>query len=130
LKAANSIAGIHFGSSVGIDGSLIVAGAPDEGSSATTVTQGTSASSNTSATSAGAAYLFRVSASTWFELAYLKAPNAQANDAFGGSCAISGSSLAVGATLEDSSQTTVTNGQTASADNSSTDSGAVYLFNR
>lgn len=130
LKAANSGSGDHFGTSVGIDGSLIVVGSPDENASDTSVIQGSTASSNTSATSAGAAYLYRVSGTTWSELAYLKAPNAEASDAFGNACAISGSSLAIGATLEDSNQSTITNGLTASSDNSKSGAGAVYLFNR
>jgi hypothetical protein len=130
LKAANSKAGIHFGTSVAIDGSLIVVGAPDESANDTTVTQGSTASSNVSASSAGAAYLFRRASTVWSELAYLKAPNSNASDAFGGACAISGSSLAIGAALEDSNQTSITNGATASSDNSTSASGAVYLFNR
>jgi hypothetical protein len=130
LKAANSSAGAHFGTSVGLDGSLALVGSPDENANDTTVTQGSTASSNSSAASAGAAYLYRRSGTAWSELAYLKAPNTDSGDAFGGTCAISGSSLAVGAALEDSAQTTITNGATASAGNTSADSGAVYLFNR
>jgi hypothetical protein len=130
LKAANSRAGDHFGTSVGIDGTLVLVGSPNESANDTTVTQGSTASSNVSASSAGAAYLFRRSGTAWSELAYLKAPNSDASDTFGASCAISGSSLAVGASLEDSSQSTITNGADASPDNSSADSGAAYLFNR
>ncbi len=130
LKAANSTAGNHFGTSVAIEGSLILVGAPDENASDTSVIQGGTASSNLSASSSGAAYLYRRTGTSWAELAYLKAPNTDSGDALGASCAISGSSLAVGATLEDSSQTTITNGASASANNSSLNSGAVYLFNR
>ena len=60
--------------------------------------------------------------------AYLKAPNAGALDEFGFSVAVSGDTVAVGADAEDSNQTTITNGQTANADNSTSDSGAVYIF--
>lgn len=130
LKAANSRTGDHFGTSVGLDGSLVLVGSPNESANDTTVTQGSTASSNVSASSAGAAYLFRRSGTAWSELAYLKAPNSDAGDTFGISCAISGSSLAVGSSLEDSSQSTITNGAGASSDNSSADSGAAYLFNR
>jgi hypothetical protein len=62
--------------------------------------------------------------------AYLKAPNAEANDFFGGSVAVSGDTVAVGANFEDSNQTTITNGTTASADNSAASAGAVYIFRR
>ena len=42
--------------------------------------------------------------------------------------AVSGDTIVVGAFLEDSNQTTITNGTTASADNSATNAGAVYVF--
>ena len=44
------------------------------------------------------------------------------------SVTLSGDTLAVGAYGEDSNQTTITNGTTASADNSNEDSGAAYVF--
>ena len=62
--------------------------------------------------------------------AYLKAPNAEANDIFGYSVAVSGDTVAVGASFEDSNQTTITNDATASADNSAISAGAVYIFVR
>ena len=60
--------------------------------------------------------------------AYLKAPNAESNDYFGVSVAASGTTVVVGASHESSSQTSVTNGATASADNSAANSGAGYVF--
>ena len=36
----------------------------------------------------------------------------------------------MGARLEDSNQTTITNGSSASGDNSNIDSGAVYVYKR
>ena len=62
--------------------------------------------------------------------AYLKAPNVDPDDNFGYSVAVSGDTVAVGAIYEDSNQTTITNGPTASADNSATNAGAVYIFRR
>ena len=58
----------------------------------------------------------------------MKAANADASDGFGWSVSLSGDTLAVGAIGEDSNQTTITNGSTASADNSSRSSGAVYVY--
>ena len=43
---------------------------------------------------------------------------------------MSGDTLAVGAQGEDSNQTTITNGATASGDNSNGNSGAVYIYKR
>ena len=62
--------------------------------------------------------------------AYLKAPNAGANDLFGWSVAVSGDTVAVGAYLEDSNQTTITNGTTTNADGGAGNAGAVYIFRR
>ena len=67
---------------------------------------------------------------TWVQEAYLKAPNAEAYDSFGSSVAVSGDTVAVGAYNEDSNQTTITNGVTASADNTASSAGAVYIFVR
>ncbi|MDH5657206.1 MAG: FG-GAP repeat protein [Spirochaetia bacterium] len=66
----------------------------------------------------------------WTHQAYLKAPNAKNNDQFGGSFSIDGNTAIVGALTEDSSQTTITNGTTASADNSAGNAGAAYVFVR
>ncbi|MGE8723012.1 FG-GAP repeat protein [Leptospira terpstrae] len=75
---------------------------------------------------------FRVSNSPklWETQAYLKASNAEANDLFGNSVAISGDTIVVGAFNESSNQTTITNGAIASSDNSASASGAAYVFFR
>ncbi|HMW05086.1 MAG TPA: FG-GAP repeat protein [Leptospiraceae bacterium] len=130
LKAPNAGAGDEFGQSVSIDGDTIVVGARNESSNQTTITNGTTASSDNSAPQAGAAYVFRRTGNTWVNEAYLKAPNAGAGDDFGFPVAISGDTVVVGARLEDSNQTTITNGTTASPDNSAADSGAAYVFRR
>jgi hypothetical protein len=59
--------------------------------------------------------------------AYLKASNAEADDQFGFSVAISGDTLVVGAWGEDSSATGVNGNQ---SDNSAGSSGAAYVFVR
>jgi len=59
--------------------------------------------------------------------AYLKASNADSNDLFGYSMALSGDTLVVGAYLEDGFATGVDGNQ---ADNSADGSGAVYVFVR
>src|SRR5258706_878753 len=59
--------------------------------------------------------------------AYLKASNTGPGDRLGGSVAISGDTMVVGAYLEDSSATGVNGNQ---SDNNAVDSGAVYVFVR
>jgi ketosteroid isomerase-like protein len=140
LKASNAQANDNFGISVAISGSTIVVGARYEDSNQTTITNddgcpGTApgcSADNNSATNSGAVYVFKRDGSgNWIQDAYLKASNAEADDYFGSSVAISGSTIAVGASNEDSNQTTITNADgSASSNNSATDSGAVYVFKR
>lgn len=130
LKAPNADAGDFFGWSVAIWGNTAVVGAYNESSSQTTVTNGTTASADNSATASGAAYIFKRSGSTWGQEAYLKAPNADASDRFGSSVSISGDTVIVGAFGEASNQSAITNGGTASANNSAGSSGAAYVFKR
>jgi trimeric autotransporter adhesin len=59
--------------------------------------------------------------------AYAKASNTEAGDRFGGDVALDGDTLAVGAWGEDSAAQGIDGDQ---ADNSATDSGAVYVFRR
>ncbi|MDW8307136.1 MAG: FG-GAP repeat protein, partial [Leptospiraceae bacterium] len=85
---------------------------------------------NDAASNSGAVYVFkRDSSGDWIQDAYLKASNAEGSDFFGRSVAISGSTIVVGADLEDSNQTTITNADgSASGVNGATDAGAVYVF--
>ncbi|TGM09482.1 hypothetical protein EHQ86_02330 [Leptospira yasudae] len=130
IKASNADIADYFGNTIAIDGDTIAVGAYQESSAQTTITNGTTASSDNSADSSGAVYVYRRNGAVWAQEAYLKAPNAEAYDYFGYSLAISGDTLVVGAYLESSSDTTITNGTTASADNSAASSGAVYVFRR
>ena len=130
LKAPNAEAGDKFGAVVAISGDTIVVGASAEESAQTSITNGSGASGDNSATESGAVYVFVRSGTTWSQQAYLKAPNAEASDRFGGTVAISGDTIVVGASDEESAQTTITNGNSASGDNSAASAGAVYVFVR
>jgi hypothetical protein len=130
LKAPNAASGDVFGRAVAISGDTIVVGALGEDSNQTTITNGTTASANNSVNEAGAAYVFVRSGTTWTQQAYLKAPNAGGGDEFGSAVAISGDTIVVGASGEDSNQTTITNDTSASADNSASEAGAAYVFVR
>ncbi|TGK34607.1 hypothetical protein EHQ12_10195 [Leptospira gomenensis] len=130
IKAANSDIADYYGNALALDGDTLVVGAYLECSNQTTVTNGAGASTDNSADSSGAVYVYRRSGAGWEQEAYIKAPNAEANDSFGYTVAISGNTIVVGAYLESSSQTTITNGTTASADNSSPAAGAAYVFRR
>ena len=124
LKASNSDVFDDFGRSVAITGDTVLVGAPFEDSNATGV-NGDEANDDLDA--AGAAYVFVRTGTTWSQQAYLKASNTNSNDRLGGSVAISGDTVVVGAPLEDSNATGVDGDQ---SDNSTSDAGAAYVFVR
>ena len=124
LKASNAEANDSFGNSVAVSGDTVVIGAYREDSNATTVGGD---GENNSAVASGAAYVFARSGSTWTQEAYLKASNAEANDNFGSSVAVSGDTAVIGAIGEASNATTVGGNGT---DNSAVASGAAYVFTR
>jgi hypothetical protein len=128
IKASNTGVGDHFGISVALsgDGSTLGVGAPHERSIATGI--GGNQADN-SLSNAGAVYVFTRSGGAWLQEAYIKASNADWEDEFGISVALSGdgSTLAVGAWLERSNATGIGGDQ---ADNSAIYAGAVYVFTR
>jgi hypothetical protein len=134
IKASNSGVDDTFGGSVALssDGNTMAVGAQNEDSNASGVGGD---ETNDGATNSGAVYVFaRGTGGAWTQQAYLKASNTDADpafaeDFFGLSVAISadGSTLAVGATREDSIATGVNGDET---DNSAQFAGAVYVFTR
>ena len=135
FKASNAEPNDRFGSAVAVsaDGSTIAVSALEEDSAATGV-GGDQA--NNDAEASGATYVFSDSSGAWVQEAYVKAPNAEADDYFGHALALSGdgSRLAVSAIREDGGIAGI-NGDPN--DNSlpgngsrSTGTGAVYVYTR
>jgi len=127
VKASNTNASDLFGGlAASADGSTLAVGAYPEASNATGI-DGNQA--DNSAIASGAVYIFTRSGSSWSQQAYIKASNSGAGDQFGYSIALSfdGSTLAVGAQTEDSNAIGIGGDE---ANNSGTDSGAVYVFTR
>ena len=122
--------GDEFGRSVAISGDTLVVGATREDSNATGVNGDPS---DNSALDSGAAYVFTRNGATWSQQAYLKASNtggadqsgAGLGDSFGGSVAIAGNTVVVGAAAEDSNSTGINGDQ---FDDSAEDAGAAYVF--
>jgi hypothetical protein len=79
LKGSDTIAGDQFGFSVAISGTTVVVGSPIR------------------ANNAGSAYVFNKSATGWKQVAELKGSDTVAEDYFGSSAAISGTTVVVGA---------------------------------
>lgn len=128
IKASNTEASDSFGTDISIsnDGNTLAISASGEDSNATGI-NGNEADNSMS--SAGAVYVFTRTGSSWSQQAYIKASNTNTNDNFGYSLAISGdgNTVAVGAYTEDSNATGINGLQT---DNSSSASGATYVFTR
>ncbi|MGP9832004.1 hypothetical protein [Marinobacter sp. NSM] len=128
IKALNPNANANFGFSVALsaNGDVLAVGAINEGSSATGIDGD---SSDTSSPNSGAVYVYSRSAEAWGFEAYIKASNTDSSDAFGYSVALSGDAqtLAVGAIGEDSNATGINGNE---ADNSTFNTGAVYVFSK
>jgi hypothetical protein len=124
VKSSNTELGDNFGSSVAISGDTLVVGAHEEDSSAKGIDGD---QSDNHAEGSGAVYVFVRHGTSWRQQAYLKASNTESGDYFGGSVAISGDTLAVGATGESSSDSRIDGNQD---DNNALESGAAYVFTR
>jgi hypothetical protein len=108
----------------------LAVGADFENGSQTTITNGTTATSTKTLFESGAVYIYKRAGVNWAQEAYIKASNADAYDNFSYSMDLHFDTLVVGAWQEGSNQTSITNGTTASADNSKAESGAAYVFKR
>lgn len=130
VKASNTDDFDQFGSFVALsgDGDTLAVGARFESSGATGIDGD---QSDNSVFGAGAVYVFTREAGVWSQEAYVKASNADVagNIGFGIAVALSGDggTLAVSATLEDSSAVGVNGNQT---NHNAERSGAVYVFVR
>jgi len=128
VKASNTGARDAFGENVALsaDGTVLAVSASAESSAAAGV--GGDGSSDALPAS-GAVYVFRRGGAGWAQEAYVKASNPGLDDRFGTGLALSGdgATLAVGASLESSSETGV--GGTGANDAASS-AGAVYVFRR
>lgn len=93
------------------DGSTLIVGWTDDASSATGIN---GSENNSTAVQAGGVRLYQRSGAAWSQRTYLKASNAEADDRFGSSVALSGdgTTLAAGATSERSKATGVQGDQT------------------
>jgi hypothetical protein len=125
FKASNTGITDWFGQRMAVsgDGKTLGAGAVNEDSSATGID---GKQDDDAADQAGAVYVFDRSASQWVQQAYVKASNTDAFDEFGSSLAFDGvgRTMVVGARSEDSGSSE------NESDNSVTDAGAVYVFER
>ena len=143
IKASNTESSDYFGHSIALsgDGNILAVGAYREDNSATGIIIDGSESTATggdidTATDSGAVYLFTNNDGVWIQSAYIKASNTGGGDDFGYGLALTndGTTLAVGARLEDSSQTGII---TDGTENKQTEegggdtayaSGAVYVY--
>ncbi|WP_206211967.1 FG-GAP repeat protein [Wenzhouxiangella sp. XN24] len=129
IKASNTGQQDMFGRAVALsgDGETLAVGAVAEDSSATGI-DGNGDDDNVFGS--GAVYVYTRSGTSWSQQAYVKASNPGLNDVFGHSLALSdnGNALVVGATGEGSNATGI--GGDQAEDNTTSGSGAVYVFAR
>ena len=145
FKAPNADANDQFGWDIALsgDGATLAVGTPQDDSASTgTFAPGEAgyqaALDSDGANNSGAVTVYRRSGSTWRVEAFVKAPEAGANDQLGGALALSrdGATLAVGAPEEDSASTgtfAAPDGegyQAALDDNDADNSGAVTVYRR
>jgi hypothetical protein len=124
VKASNTDTQDSFGSSVALDDDTLAVAAFAESSGA----QGVNGDQDDdSVPGSGAVYVFRHTGTIWQQEAYIKASNPGVIDHFGDGVALSGDTLAVGASAEDSAAQGVGGDQ---ANDDASDSGAVYVFRR
>jgi hypothetical protein len=126
LKASNTGPNDWFGSRAALsgDGNIAALGASLEDSSGKGIN---GKQDDDAALESGAVYVFTRTGTTWSQQHYVKSSNAEAYDEFGGSVALSrdGRMMVVSAHAEDGGSKGVGGNQ---ADNSVSESGAVYVF--
>jgi hypothetical protein len=111
VSGEDGAADVAFGDALGLDGDTLAVGAKWHGSS-----------------SGGAVYVFRKADSgSWAQESLLVGSNTEADDNFGGSLALDGNTLTIGAPGEDSGATGVGGDED---DDSASFSGATYVFVR
>ena len=125
VKSSNIRENDQFGlrMALGDDGNMLVAGAPLQSGGGRGVD---SDQSDMSAPQSGAVYVFTRSGGQWSQRHYIKAPNAEQYDEFGGALALSadGATLAVGAPGEDGGS----DSRLDAPDDQVRDAGAVYVY--
>ena len=122
VKASNIDAGDEFGYSVAVSGDILAVGSFGEASVATGI-DGDQTSN--AASFSGAVYVFRRADAVWQQAAYIKASNAAGGDNLGNSVALTGDTLVIGASSEDSGASGIDGD---GSDDSLQSSGAVYIF--
>lgn len=121
LKASDPLLGSRFGGSVALDGRRLLVGAPYA------LNDDLESPDGELPPRPGAAYVFVRRGETWKQEAKLQAANPSKNDLFGGSVDLAGGTAVVGAYWEDGGSAGVDG---PADDDSLTDSGAAYVFER
>lgn len=122
VKASNTENFDYFGASVALSEGMLVVGA--DGENGGTVGLDGKQGDNT-ANDSGAVYLFARGGGSFSQVGYLKPPNTDASDAFGGSVALYGDTLVCASVNEDSDAIGIDGNP---YDNTAAESGAVYVF--
>jgi len=123
IKPFNTDPGDQFGFRMDLSGNVLVVGAALEDSDGLGPDGNPT---NNTIVNSGAVYVFRRTSNGWVQEGFLKASNAGVGDRFGFDVGVDGDLIAVGANDEDGSGT----GVNPASNNSASNAGAVYLFER
>lgn len=128
VKASNTDANDHFGWMVALsgDGDTLAVGSTREASNGFSINAD---QSDNSLMYAGAVYMFTRTAGVWSQLAFVKAPNTDSNDSFGGAIALTNDGMRwfIGSSGESSGSRGVGGNL---LDNGATSSGAIFIYER
>ncbi len=119
-STSGGVVGNEFGYSLAISGDTLIVGSPNADSS----DDHGELNELFPAQYSGAAFIFTRNAGNWDLQTSISASNAEQDDGFGASVAISDNTVVVGAPYEDG------NGSGGENDNSASNVGAAYVFNR
>lgn len=120
IKASNAGGSDSFGEAMSLSGNVLVVGANSEDG----INTGVNPPDSNGLSSAGAAYVFLHSGSTWSQTAYLKASQVGNTDSFGAAVAAAGDTVVIGSHGEDGNG----NGINPAVDELAADAGAAYVF--
>lgn len=120
IKASNAGGSDSFGEAMSLSGNVLVVGANSEDG----INTGVNPPDSNGLSSAGAAYVFLHSGSTWSQTAYLKASQVGSTDSFGAAVAAAGDTVVIGSHGEDGNG----NGINPAVDELAADAGAAYVF--
>lgn len=128
IKPYNDFNGLGYAQSLALKGNTLVVGSPLDDYGHSGIVNSTTVPGAMGTNDSGSAHVYYFDGTNWEHEAYINPRNRTALDKFAHSVSISGDSIAIGSPLEDSPAIGVTPGTGESNLNTSSDSGAAYVY--